>query len=261
LARKRANFVLHDTRNHFLYGNHKAMAGLMYIPDVPFTNEEYIVTSTQNIISRKCNIQKPSALEIPSGKCFISHGVTIRADLAPIQIQKYSFIEEDTVLQPCSTTGENARPIPLTIGSHCLIGKRCTIEAAVIGMGCTVGDDCHLSPRCILKDFVKVVKGAVVPSDMVCPPFSIIAGSPGRIVGSAPEGAATMIPICRVDRYKALRLVKPEPPTVASSKVTDTATTPAASTATATATPTATATATAASTAATTEADTEATTT
>lgn len=219
---------------------------MMYIPDVPITNDEFIITSTRNIISRKCNIQKPSALEIPSGRCFIGHGVTIRADLAPIQVQKYSFVEEDTVLQPCSTAGENARPIPLTIGSHCLIGKRCTIEAAVIGMGCTVGDDCQLSPRCILKDFVKVVKGAVVPQDMVCPPFSIIAGSPGRIVGDIPEGAATMIPNSRVDRYRALRVVKQESSTAKSkSKVAVTATKAAATdTATATTADTAAATAT-----------------
>ena len=95
----------------------------MYNPKVPFTAEDFIVTSARNIISRRCTIQKPSALEIPSGRCFIGHNVTIRADLAPVQIQKYTFIEEGATLQPCSTIGDNRRPIPLTIGSHCSLGN------------------------------------------------------------------------------------------------------------------------------------------
>jgi hypothetical protein len=66
----------------------------MYNPDVPFSTDDYILTSTKNIISRSSNIHKPSALEIPLGRCFIAHGVTIRADLATVQIQKYTFIGE-----------------------------------------------------------------------------------------------------------------------------------------------------------------------
>ena len=144
------------------------MGDLMYCPLVPFSGDDFIVTSTRNIISRRCTIEKPSALEIPSGRCYIGHGVTIRADLAPVQIHKYTFIGEGTTLRPCSM---GTRPVPLTIGPHCSVGQRCTVEAAVIGAGCTVDDGCTLSPRCILKDFVRVVAGTVVPPDMVCPPF------------------------------------------------------------------------------------------
>jgi dynactin-5 len=123
------------------------------------------------------------------GRCFIAHGVTIRADLAGVQIQKYTFIDEQTMLQPChlhtkADDEDTLRYIPLSIGSHCTIGKRCSIEAAVLGMGCSVGDGCVLSKRCILKDFVRIESGTVIPPDMVCPPFSIIAGSPARIIGN-----------------------------------------------------------------------------
>jgi dynactin-5 len=182
------------------------MSDLMYCPTVHFSGDDFIVTSTRNIISRRCTVEKPSALAIPSGRCYIGHGVTIRADLAPVQIHKYTFIGEGTTLRPCNV---GARPVPLTIGPHCSLGKHCTVEAAVIGAGCTVDDNCTLSPRCILKDYVHVVAGTVVPPDMVCPPFSVIAGAPARIVGDVPEGAATLVPISRENRYKALTLLKP----------------------------------------------------
>ena len=119
----------------------------MYNPEVHFSADDYILTSTRNIISRSATIHKPSALEIPLGRCFIAPGVVIRADLAPIQIQKYTFIAEETILQPCHMHNDQARYIPQTIGSHCSIGKRCLIEAAVMGVGCSVGDDCKLSKR------------------------------------------------------------------------------------------------------------------
>lgn len=119
----------------------------MYNPDVTFSIDKYILTSTRNIISRSSTIHMPSSLEIPLGRCFIADGVTIRADLAPVQIQKYTFIGEDSLLQPCHLLNDTSKYAPLTIGSHCSIGKRCIVEAAVLGMGCSIGDDCIISKR------------------------------------------------------------------------------------------------------------------
>lgn len=128
----------------------------MYNPDVEISTEDCIITSTKNIISRKAIIHKPSSLEIPLGRCFIAKGVVIRADLASISIKKYSFIGEDSLLQPCYIEGLISKYIPLSIGSYCSIGKRCVIEAAVIGMGCCIEDGCILSKRycsifCVLQ--------------------------------------------------------------------------------------------------------------
>jgi carbonic anhydrase/acetyltransferase-like protein (isoleucine patch superfamily) len=120
---------------------------MMYNPEERISADDYIVTSTRNIINRKATINKPSALEIPMGRCFIGPGVTIRADLAPCRLDKYTFIEDDTILEPCETSGENARRIPMTVGAYCSIGKRCKIESAVIGLGCTIGDGSVLSKR------------------------------------------------------------------------------------------------------------------
>ena len=62
--------------------------------------------------------------------------------------------------------------------------------------------------RCILKDFVHVEAGTVIPADVVVPPFSIVSGSPARIVGEVPEGCVTLIPNSMVERFQALKHVK-----------------------------------------------------
>lgn len=129
-------------------------------PDVLLSSEDFIQTSSGNIISRNCTICKTQSVELPNGKCIINDDVIIRADLAPVQLQKYCFIGKGTVLHPSYTSNIIAfKFIPLTIGSHCYIGQDCIIEAAVIGVGCDIGDNCIISKRCILKDYVKVLEG------------------------------------------------------------------------------------------------------
>lgn len=183
---------------------------MMYNPPVEYIPEQYIVTSTGNIVSRRANIFKAQSVEIPNGRCIIEDDVIIRGDLAAVQINKYSLIDSRSVLRPCfvttvsSTTGQKLlKFVPQTIGSHCYIGKDCLVESAVIGIGCIIEDNCILSKRSILKDYVLVVRGSVVPSDMVIPPFSIVAGNPAKIIGELPESTSTMGQTAAVDRYKS----------------------------------------------------------
>ena len=60
----------------------------------------------------------------------------------------------------------------------------------------------------MLKDFVRIEDGTTVPPDMVIPPFSIVAGSPAKIVGEVPEGTVTMLPNSLVERFKSLKEIK-----------------------------------------------------
>lgn len=96
------------------------------------------------------------------------------------------------------------RFIPLHIGSCTTIGKNCVIESAVIGVGCDIGDDCILGKRTILRDFVTVMPGSLIPPDMVIPPFAIVAGYPARIVSENPESTSTLVPTDAKDRFKRI---------------------------------------------------------
>eukprot|EP01041_Mallomonas_annulata_P013278 gene13278-28119_t len=177
----------------------------MYNPEIFFDEADYIQTSAGLVVSRKAIIFQPEQVELPGGRCIIKPGVIIRGDLAPVQIQRYCIIGEDTVLRPSYTIAKTFKFIPLTIGKYTSIGKNCVIESAIIGTGCEIGDDCVLSMRCILKDHVKVESGSVVPPDMVVPPFSILAGSPAKIVGEVHESVTTLAQVEAVSRFKAFR--------------------------------------------------------
>ena len=174
-----------------------------------FSSKDYIVTSTGNRISRSADITKPQSLEIPSGRVVVKSNAKINCENSPVIINKYTTICEDTKLMPCMTLQVTLeiqpKYIPMTIGSHCYIGKNCTIEAAIIGMCCYVGDNCVISARCVLKDYVYVEENSVVPADMVIPPFSYIRGSPAKIISEIPESITTLGSQIATHRYRSFK--------------------------------------------------------
>lgn len=62
-----------------------------------------------------------------------------------------------------------------------------------------------LSKRCILKDYVRVEDNSVVGVDMVVPPFAIVQGRPGKIIGEVSESVTTLASIESIARYKSMK--------------------------------------------------------
>lgn len=127
------------------------------------------------------------------------HDTVIRGDFCNITINRYCFINSDSLIRPSfmplpietwtsDSTDErqknsnhdepnpNVKYVPMHIGKYTYIGQGCVIEAASIGLGCHIGNNCVISNRAILKDHVRVLDGSVVPPDLVAPPFAILAG-------------------------------------------------------------------------------------
>lgn len=48
--------------------------------------------------------------------------------------------------------------------------------------------------------------GTVIGPDTVIPPFSIVSGNPGRIIGEQHESTSTIAPLAAVDRYQAYKV-------------------------------------------------------
>ena len=190
---------------------------MMFDSSCSFIESDYISTTSGNRISRKSTVVNAKALEVPSGRVTILNDVTIRSDLAKVSINKYTYINENTIIRPSyqilmkekddkSTNDINPislKFIPLTIGSHTYIGKQCIIEAAVIGLGVYIDDDVIISKRCIIKDFVYIKKGSVVPPDMVIPPMAIVEGNPAIIIGERCESITTTAIDDAIHRYKS----------------------------------------------------------
>ena len=157
-------------------------------------SSSYIQTTTQNYVSRTATIHNPSSVRI-KGKSIVSSGVTIHGN-ATIQIGRYCHIHEGVVIQPTAVpissdplleTKENEKALQLIIGSHTTIGANTTVSSLSIGSNVRIGKNCILSPRSKIFDCCIVEDGAFIPEDMIVPPFSRVAGNPGRIVGSLPE--------------------------------------------------------------------------
>lgn len=61
-------------------------------------------------------------------------------------------------------------------------------------MAASIGNYVHIEKGavvgnlCIIKDFVKILEGAVLPDCMVVPSYSVVAGRPARVVGDVGEG-------------------------------------------------------------------------
>lgn len=178
---------------------------MMFEPLILFDKQEYIESNTGNKICKSSIISTPQALEIPHGRCIIKGNVTIRTDLAPLKLNKFIYIDEETTIIPPAVINDEIsgkRHIPVSIGSHSYIGKLCTIEASAIGQGCHISNNCKLSPRCVLKDYVKIEPHTVIPADVIIPPFAIVRGNPYQVIGELPESITTIMPIDAERRYE-----------------------------------------------------------
>jgi dynactin-5 len=78
--------------------------------------------------------------------------------------------------------------LPLRIGDHVFVGQNSVVQAASIGSHVHIGQGVAIGEMAIIKDYTRVLDGAVVPPHMVIPSFSIVAGRPARVIGEVPEG-------------------------------------------------------------------------
>lgn len=110
----------------------------------------------------------------------------VRGDTAPIRIGEGTNIQDLCVL--------HADPgFSLTLGSHITAGHRALLH------GCTVEDDCLIGMGAIVMNGAVVGRGSIVAAGAVVlegseiPPFSLVAGTPGRILRTLDENVLMKI--------------------------------------------------------------------
>ena len=107
-------------------------------------------------------------------------GVIARGDMGKISIGKGTNVQDITMLHV-------DRHSPLTIGDYVSIGHRailhaCTIENyCLIGMGSIVLDNARIAHNSVVS------AGSVVPPGKTYPPYSMIRGTPAKVVRSLRE--------------------------------------------------------------------------
>ncbi|KAF4977778.1 hypothetical protein FZEAL_5744 [Fusarium zealandicum] len=165
---------------------------------------EYIETETGNKIARKASLVGTQNIML-GGKTVIQSDVMIRGDLsrtapssssggAPashtaVAIGRYCFLAHGALLRPPGRIYKGAFTyMPLRMGDHVFVGQGTVVQAAAVGNHVQIGKGCTIGEFAILKDYVKILDGTVVPPSMVIPSFSIVAGQPAKVVGEIPEG-------------------------------------------------------------------------
>ncbi|KAI0473227.1 trimeric LpxA-like protein [Xylariaceae sp. FL0804] len=180
---------------------------------------EYIETETGNKVARKAILIGTQHIML-GGKTVIQAEAMIRGDLArtgntgqaatttttssgatssssgaaasntTISIGRYCFLSRGCCLRPPGRMYRGAFTyLPLRLGDHVFVGEGAVVQAASVGSHVHVGRGATVGEFAILKDYVRVLDGAVVPPNAVVPSFSVVAGAPARVVGDVPEGA------------------------------------------------------------------------
>ncbi len=131
-------------------------------------------------------------------KCFVAEGCQVigkvtmkeyssiwfnsvaRGDVNHIEIGRYSNVQDNSVIH-CDDDN------PTIIGDFVTVGHRATLHGCVlddhvlIGMGATVLSGAKIGRGSI------IAAGALVKENADIPPFSLVAGVPGKIIRTMPE--------------------------------------------------------------------------
>lgn len=108
-------------------------------------------------------------------------GAVIRGDADAIKIGKNTNIQD---LSVCHVD----KDVPLTIGQNVTVGHRCIVH------GCTIEDDCLIGMGAVVLNHAHIGKGSIIAAgtvileNTIIPPYSLVAGTPGKIKRSI-EGA------------------------------------------------------------------------
>lgn len=123
--------------------------------------------------------------------CFLSRGCCLRPPGRPYKgwVSLSRCFSAVAIANACLCFSRSAFTfMPLRIGDHVFVGAGTVVQAASIGSHVHIGAKVAVGEFAIIKDYVRILDGTIVPPHMVIPSFSIVAGQPARLIGEVPEG-------------------------------------------------------------------------
>jgi carbonic anhydrase/acetyltransferase-like protein (isoleucine patch superfamily) len=107
----------------------------------------------------------------------------LRGDVAGIELGEFSNIQDLTMVH---VEGEDERGpgIPergVRIGRYTTVGHNCVIHSCDIGDDCLIGMNATVMSGVTIGEGSIVAAGTVVLEETAVPPFSLVAGNPGRV--------------------------------------------------------------------------------
>ena len=118
------------------------------------------------------------------------YNAVIRGDVHDVVIGRYTSIQDGTIIHEDSGRGSGLEGgLPTVVGDYVTVGHgvilhACRVEDyALVGMGAIVMDGAVIGRGSV------VGAGALVTKNTVIPPFSVVLGSPAKIVRVLPESS------------------------------------------------------------------------
>ncbi len=112
------------------------------------------------------------------------YGAVIRADVEKIVIGHRTNIQDNAVLHADEGS-------PTLIGNDVTVGHGAIVHGAMIGDGSLVGMRATILNNAKIGKFCIIGAHALVTEGMEVPDFSMVLGTPGKIVKQLPESYAT----------------------------------------------------------------------
>lgn len=113
-------------------------------------------------------------------------GAVLRADSDRISIGNRSNIQDNAVV--------HVDPgCPSLIGHDCIVGHLALVHGAQVGNHVLVGMQSILLNNAVVGDYCIIGAGALVTANTVIPPYSMVLGSPGKVVKQLDDRAIEAI--------------------------------------------------------------------
>ena len=111
------------------------------------------------------------------------YNAVCRGDIAPVTVGARSNIQDGSVLH----VGDHS---PCVVGNDVVVGHRVMLHGCTVGDACLIGMSATLLDDCVIGTGSIVGAGALVTQRRVIPPYSLVLGSPAKVVKTLPENTA-----------------------------------------------------------------------
>jgi carbonic anhydrase/acetyltransferase-like protein (isoleucine patch superfamily) len=102
-------------------------------------------------------------------------GAVLRGDIAPVAVGARTNIQDGAVMHVADDT-------PCIVGDEVVVGHRAMLHACRVEDGCLIGMQSTILDEAVIGHGSVVGAGALVTQQKVIPPYSLVLGSPARVV-------------------------------------------------------------------------------
>ena len=104
----------------------------------------------------------------------------VRGDMGTISIGENTNIQDASVLH--ADVGK-----PVIVGDNVTVGHCGLIHASTVKNNCLIGIGAKVLNGCVIGEYCIIGAGAIVTEETVIPPYSLVLGIPGKVVGQVDE--------------------------------------------------------------------------